>query len=95
MKLEDYSKYYIQGSDHYLVSKGVFVELFNEMINWKQENAELKKQLEKKMKAISFFESEEFIKSCKVLTEKLDNTGEYGHWLIVREYIDCVKERLR
>lgn len=37
MNLEDYSKYYIQGSDHYLISKDVFKELFNEMINWKQQ----------------------------------------------------------
>ena len=46
MKLEDYFKYYIQGSDHYLIPKDVFDELFNEMINWKEEAKELKKQLE-------------------------------------------------
>ena len=46
MKIEDYSKYYIQGSDHYLIPKDVFMELFNEMINWKEEVKELKKQLE-------------------------------------------------
>ena len=46
MKLEDYNKYYIQGSDHYLIPKDVFVELFNEMINWKEETIKLKKQLE-------------------------------------------------
>ena len=46
MKLEDYFKYYIQGSDHYLIPKDVFKELFNEMINWKEEVKELKKQLE-------------------------------------------------
>lgn len=43
MKLEDYSKYYIQGSDHYLIPKDEFVELFNEMINWKQEIKKMKK----------------------------------------------------
>ena len=37
MNKEDYSKYYIQGSDHYLIPKDVFKELFNEMINWKEE----------------------------------------------------------
>lgn len=31
MKLEDYNEYYIQGSDHYLIPKDVFKELFNEM----------------------------------------------------------------
>lgn len=37
MNKEDYFKYYIQGSDHYLIPKDVFKELFNEMINWKEE----------------------------------------------------------
>lgn len=46
MKIEDYFKYYIQGSDHYLIPKDVFDELFNEMENWKEEAKELKKQLE-------------------------------------------------
>ena len=38
MKIEDYNEYYIQGSDHYLIPKDVFKELFNEMINWKEES---------------------------------------------------------
>ncbi len=46
MNKEDYSKYYIQGSDHYLIPKEVFDELFDEMENWKEEANELKKQLE-------------------------------------------------
>ena len=46
MKLEDYFKYYIQGSDHYLIPKYEFIELFNEMENWKEEVKELQKQLE-------------------------------------------------
>ena len=46
MKMEDYSKYYIQGSDHYLIPKDVFIELFEEMENWKEEIRQLKKQLE-------------------------------------------------
>ena len=46
MNKEDYSKYYIQGSDHYLIPKDVFIELFNEMSNWREEAKELKKQLE-------------------------------------------------
>lgn len=46
MTKEDYFKYYIQGSDHYLIPKDVFNELFNEMSNWKEEAKELKEQLE-------------------------------------------------
>ena len=47
MKMEDYNKYYIQGSDHYLIPKDVFIELFEEMENWKEEVKELKKHLKK------------------------------------------------
>ena len=50
MKIEDYNEYYIQGSDHYLIPKDEFKELFNEMINWKEEYRELEdkyKELDK------------------------------------------------
>ena len=42
MNKEDYNKFYIQGSDHYLIPKYVFNELFNEMSNWREEAKELK-----------------------------------------------------
>ena len=44
MNKEDYFKYYIQGSDHYLIPKYEFIELFNEMKNWKEESKELNKK---------------------------------------------------
>ena len=47
MKIEDYTKYYIQGSDHYLIPKDVFMELFNEMINWKEESNKQKEVIDK------------------------------------------------
>ena len=46
MKIEDYNEYYIQGSDHYLIPKDEFIELFSEMENWREEVKELKKQVE-------------------------------------------------
>ena len=52
MKIEDYFKYYIQGSDHYLIPKDVFKELFNEMINWKKENKILKENAENNDKVV-------------------------------------------
>lgn len=52
MKLEDYNKYYIQGSDHYLIPKDVFKELFNEMINWKEESQRQKEVIDKIMNLI-------------------------------------------
>lgn len=47
VKLEDYSKYYIQGSDHYLIPKDVFKELFNEMVNWKEESQKQKEAIDR------------------------------------------------
>ena len=46
MKMEDYSKYYIQGSDHYLIPRDVFEELFDEMSNWRDESKQLKEVIE-------------------------------------------------
>lgn len=47
MNYEDYFKYYIQGSDHYLIPKDVFKELFNEMINWKEESQRQKEVIDR------------------------------------------------
>ena len=46
MKMEDYFKYYIQGSDHQLIPKDVFKELFDEMSNWRDESKQLKEIIE-------------------------------------------------
>lgn len=45
MKKEDYFKYYIQGSDHYLIPKDIFDELFQEMANWKEESKQLQRKI--------------------------------------------------
>ena len=47
MNKEDYSKYYIQGTDHYLIPKDIFKELFNEMVNWKEKNKKQKEVINK------------------------------------------------
>ena len=47
MKIEDYNKYYIQGSDHYLIPKDVFDELFDEMENWKEDTQKYKEVIDK------------------------------------------------
>ena len=47
MSEEDYFKYYIQGSDHYLIPKDVFKELFNEMVNWREDNKKYKEVIDK------------------------------------------------
>lgn len=53
MKIEDYSRYYIQGSDHYLVPKDVFLELFYEMESWRQECKEYKEKFAKAVEIIN------------------------------------------
>ena len=52
MNKENYFKYYIQGSDHYLIPKDVFKELFNEMINWKEESQKQKEVIDKAIEYI-------------------------------------------
>ena len=59
MNKEDYFKYYIQGSDHYLIPKDVFIELFDEMSNWREEAKELK---EKYLNAVADYETTMFEK---------------------------------
>ena len=54
MNKEDYFKYYIQGSDHYLIPKDVFNELFNEMESWKEDTRKYKEVIDK---AIEYIES--------------------------------------
>ena len=47
MNKEDYFKYYIQGTDHYLIPKDIFDELFDEMENWKEESQKQKEVINK------------------------------------------------
>ena len=53
MKKEDYFKYYIQGSDHYLIPKDAFDELFNEMVNLTKDTQKYKKVIDKIRKEIN------------------------------------------
>ena len=55
MTKEDYNKYYIQGSDHYLVPKDVFDELFGEMESWKKDTQKYKEVIEKAIKYMQDF----------------------------------------
>ena len=59
MKKEDYNKFYIQGSDHYLIPKDVFDELFDEMENWREEAKELN---QKYLNAVADYETTMFEK---------------------------------
>ena len=104
MNLEDYNEYYIQGSDHYLIPKDVFKELFNEMINWKEEVKELKKQLEN-YKKLGFKhlndkcnklenQQKEFIKWLEDYLKLFDNMciDEQGYYDMLEEILQKYKE---
>ncbi len=80
MKIEDYNKYYIQGSDHYLIPKDVFDELFDEMENWREEAKELKKQLEELDKKL-FFTKNELDMRQKSIDNKLNQQKEFINYL--------------
>ena len=74
MNKEDYFKYYIQGSDHYLIPKDEFKELFNEMSNWREDTNKYKEVIDKLKKAIDecwYMDSENigeqiFLKKCEL-----------------------------
>ena len=82
MKLEDYFKYYIQGSDHYLIPKDVFKELFNEMINWKEESQRQKEVIDKAV---------EFIKSSQCKYDGWEITNQL-YENEIKQLLDILKE---
>ena len=73
MKIEDYNEYYIQNSNHYLIPKDVFMELFNEMINWKEESKILRENAEHNDKIVDNVNWENMLlkKENKQIKEKL------------------------
>lgn len=82
MKLEDYDKYYINGSDHYLMPKGELIELFDEMVNWREESKQLKEVIDKAIEyikekqkiqykfALSYIECDDLLQILDILKEK-------------------------
>ena len=90
MNKEDYFKYYIQGSDHYLIPKDIFDELFNEMSNWKQQCKKQKEVINEANKKLN-----NFIDCCKA--EKLESGSDYIHhqyWDMFERFNKQVKDIL-
>ena len=84
MKKEDYNEYYIQNSNHYLIPKDVFIELFNEMVNWREEAIKYKETKQK-----------EFIDYLTSYIELLNNKPdliEEGQQDILKEVFDKFTE---
>ena len=81
MKIEDYNEYYIQGSDHYLIPKDIFKELFNEMVNWREESKQLKDNWNK---------LKEIVKSQSGFKKRVDLKG--GLWFEIDELLDKMQE---
>ena len=99
MKIEDYFKYYIQGSDHHLIPKDEFKELFNEMSNWREEAKELKKQLEEANEKIILLQASEPMLNYKKALEE-NQQKEFIKYLengidICDGFLDTVKSDLR
>ena len=89
MNKEDYFEYYIQGSDHYLIPKDVFIELFDEMINWRDESKKQKEVIDKVIEYINKYES------IKAYYEYIDEDGydEYNYDEdFKKELLDILKE---
>lgn len=77
MNKEDYFKYYIQGSDHYLIPKDVFNELFDEMVNWRKESKELN---QKYLNAVADYETtmselQELKKQLEQINKMIEKCG--------------------
>ena len=81
MKIEDYNEYCIQGSDHYLIPKDVFKELFDEMVNWREESKQLKDNWNK---------LKEIVKSQSGFKKRADLKG--GLWFEIDELLDKMQE---
>ena len=82
MKIEDYNEYYIQNSNHYLIPKDVFKELFNEMINWKEESQRQKEVIDKAV---------EFIKSSQCKYDGWEITNQL-YENEIKQLLDILKE---
>ena len=104
MNKEDYFKYYIQGSDHYLIPQDVFNELFDEMESWKEESKELNKkylnavadyettmsELQKLKKQLEYLRSGEYYNQLRFENKMLQDIVDNGKVSKEdREFIDC------
>ena len=86
MKIEDYNEYYIQGSDHYLIPKDIFDELYDEMNNWKQDTNKYKEIIDKAI---------EYINDNLIISSILDGKKYYtinNYSFDYRELLDILKE---
>ena len=86
MNKEDYFKYYIQGSDHYLIPKDILDELYDEMNNWKQDTNKYKEIIDKAI---------EYINDNLIISSILDGKKYYtinNYSFDYRELLDILKE---
>ena len=74
MTKEDYIKYYIQGSEHYLIPKDIFNELFNEMSNWKEDTQKYKEVINRLKEWINIVQQNKDNKHLEpfISTDELD-----------------------
>ena len=82
MKIEDYNEYYIQGSDHYLIPKDIFIELFDEMVNWRKDTNKYKEVIDKAIELLGNY------KHYSIPDEKQNSDNED----LVNNAFDILKE---
>lgn len=86
MKLEDYDKYFISGSDHYLIPRDEFIELFDEMVNWREESKQLKEVIDKAI---------EYIENGDLLYLATKNSIVYRNNIEIRAVADRLNDLLQ
>lgn len=91
MNKEDYFKYYIQGSDHYLIPKDIFNELFEDYECFKNDCKKYKEVIDKANNKLN-----DFIKCCKA--EKIESGSDYLHhsyWDMFERFNKQIKDILK
>lgn len=92
MNKEDYFKYYIQGSDHYLIPKDIFNELFNEMSNWKEDTKKYKEEIERLQNIIE--ELEKYKQTLNKIKKIMKEPRVSGSVLLTLDQIDKILENI-
>lgn len=78
MKIEDYLKYRVQGGDIYVLPVDVFEEIFDELLNFQNENQKYKEVIKKVSTRLEYYlisnlkyesSQKEFIKLLDILKE--------------------------
>ena len=97
MNLEDSEQYYIENSEHYLIPKEVFIELFNEMKFWREKNhffKEINKEEAKNLKEGTIYYLYNPTTSSELRTEKASKRDIAHNKYALKELRYYIKEKV-